>query len=114
MMIEGERNIKDINLLTKAQVRNAELEGKLKASKEAQKYSHDNLMILERERQKGWEASLQLEETIQALRIGNTAHIKECARLREQLKGLKDALSVCSVERRSLMNEIKAGVKNNA
>ena len=38
-----------------------ELEQKLKVSKEAQQYSHDNLMILERDRQKAWDKTKELQ-----------------------------------------------------
>jgi hypothetical protein len=48
----------NISLLT---IANAILTQQLEASKQAQEFSHDNLMILERDRQKAWDKTTQLE-----------------------------------------------------
>ena len=50
-----EMNLEDKNIM---------LEAKLKAAIQAQEYSHGNLMILERDRQKAWDENKLLKERL--------------------------------------------------
>jgi len=45
-----------------------ELEAKLAASIQSNEYSHDNLMILERNRQKAWDEIADLKKEVEAWR----------------------------------------------
>jgi hypothetical protein len=60
------------------------LTAQLKVSKEAQEYSHANLMILERDRQKAWDENKELKQTQKRYEDQNVRLIKEKDELKKQ------------------------------
>jgi hypothetical protein len=91
--------VHEMNLEDKVDMLTAQLE----ASKKAQEYSHENLMILERDRQKAWDENKSLRFDNDEIKQTQKRYEDQNVRLIKEKDELKKQ-ACCTYDHTSLMN----------